>query len=532
VAVVFARLKLRLLANGLRSAQRLFMFLLAAAGAAWIALIGYAALVSLRGDTNQAADLTVVMFAAITLGWTVLPLLGYGSDETLDPQRLALLPLTRLQMLGGLFVASTIGIAPAATLVVLSGALVALPHDVLQTILVGLGAAGTFVLCIVASRTLVTALIPLLRSRRGRDVVVVAITLLAIAPQALRFVQLRSSGESTRHALAAAAATLRWTPFAIGGTVASEASRGHLLRSSLALAVLVVMVTVLLWLWSRALLRAVTVADSERPEARRRDTVARLSLFPRWVRWLPANRVGAVAAKDLRYFARDPRRRAATIGALTIPAIVLLSRLSAPAPSPATTLLALLAVLPASQLSLNQFGLDGAASWAYIASGDDLGSDITGKNLATALFVIPLVLVTAVVFAATSDGWAYVPLTLGLIPAVLGAVLGIGNIVSVRAPYAVPERRNPLAGNTGQGCVAMLASMGALIAEGVVLAPAAILVVLVLGALPIAAATVVAITLTNAYGVVIWLVGRRVTTGIAASRLPELLDAVAPRHAA
>jgi type IV secretory pathway TrbD component len=78
----------------------------------------------------------------------------------------------------------------------------------------------------------------------------------------------------------------------------------------------------------------------------------------------------------------------------------------------------------------------------------------------------------------------------------------------------------------------MLASMGALIAEGVVLAPAAILVVLVLGALPIAAATVVAITLTNAYGVVIWLVGRRVTTGIAASRLPELLDAVAPRHAA
>jgi type IV secretory pathway TrbD component len=78
----------------------------------------------------------------------------------------------------------------------------------------------------------------------------------------------------------------------------------------------------------------------------------------------------------------------------------------------------------------------------------------------------------------------------------------------------------------------MLSSMGALIVEGIVLAPAAVLVVLVLGALPIAAATVVAIIATDAYGIVIWLVGRRVTANLAASRLPELLDAVAPRHAA
>jgi len=533
VAVVFARLKLRLLANGLRSPQRLLMFLLAAAGAAWIALIAFAAVASLRGDTEQAADFTVVLFGAITLGWTVLPVLGYGSDETLDPQRLALLPLTRKQLLTGLFVASTVGIAPTATIVALSGALFALPHGVPQTILVLLGVLGTLALCIVGSRTLVTALIPLLRSRRGRDAVVVGVTLLAVAPQALRFIQLRGSGQTTRHALAAAASTLRWTPFAIGGTVASEAARGHLMNALLGVGALVGLIVALLWLWSRALQRVLTLADAPaRPATRRHDVSVRLPLFPRWVRWLPANRVGAIAAKDLRYFARDPRRRAATIGALTIPAVVLLSRLSEQAPSPATTLLALLAVLPASQLSLNQFGLDGAASWAYVASGDDPQADMTGKNLAAGLFVLPLVLVTALLFAATSGGWSWLPLTVGLIPGVLGVVLGIGNVVSVRAPYAVPDRRNPLAANAGQGCVATLAGMGALAAEAIVLVPPALVVVLLVGVLPLAVATVAGVLVGDAYGIVAWLWGRRVATRIAGARLPELLESVSPRHAA
>ena len=38
------------------------------------------------------------MFGLATVGWTFFPILGFGNDETLDPQRLATIPLTRRQL--------------------------------------------------------------------------------------------------------------------------------------------------------------------------------------------------------------------------------------------------------------------------------------------------------------------------------------------------------------------------------------------------------------------------------------------------
>jgi ABC-2 type transport system permease protein len=533
LALVFARLKLRLLRNGMRSTQRAVMLVIGAAVALWFAALAFSALASLRTDTAEAGDLTVVLFGSIAIGWTLLPVLGYGSDETLDPQRLALLPLNGRQLVTGMLVASAVGIAPVATLLALSGALVALPHDVVQFALVLAGVLGTALLCVVASRTLVTALSPLLRSRRGRDVIIVAVTILAIAPQALRFIGPGRSGGGTRHQLEVAARAVRWTPFALGGTTASEAGRGHLGRSALALVALAAVVGVLLVLWNAALRHALTTADaSATPKHRRRARSAALPLFPRSLAWLPHDRAGAVAAKDLRYFMRDPRRRAAMIGALAFPAVLFISTASARAPSHASTLLALLALFPASQLSLNQFGLEGAAAWVYVASGDDPRADMTGKNVATALFVVPFAVAAAVAFAAVSGGWGYLPLTLGLVPAALGVLLGVGNVASVVVPYAVPERRNPLATNTGQGCLAGLTSLAGLALEMLLLLPAAAAVAIALAALPLAAATVVGIGVADAYGLVVWLAGRQIATAHVRTRLPELLESVSPRQAA
>ena len=73
--------------------------------------------------TPIAPDLAIVVFGVATLGWTVLPILGFGNDETLDPQRLATLPLSRRQLVSGVLAASLVGVAPLATLVALSGAL-------------------------------------------------------------------------------------------------------------------------------------------------------------------------------------------------------------------------------------------------------------------------------------------------------------------------------------------------------------------------------------------------------------------------
>ena len=68
-------------------------------------------------------------------------------------------------------------------------------------------------------------------------------------------------------------------------------------------------------------------------------------------------------------------------------------------------------MLPAAGLTLNQFGLDGAALWSNVAAGNDPRADLIGKNLASMLVMVPLATVSAFVCAAFTHGWAYLPLT-------------------------------------------------------------------------------------------------------------------------
>ena len=181
MARYFALLKLRLIRNGLRSPQYALLFTLGASASAVLAFLGFVFLAALRAHAF-AADATLVVFAAVTLVWTVVPLIGFGTDETLDPQRLALLPLRRGQLLRGLLVAALLGVAPIATAFALTGAIVGLAHDALAVLLISLAIAGTLLLCVVASRTLIAVLAPLLRSRRGRDLLVMSVALAAFVP--------------------------------------------------------------------------------------------------------------------------------------------------------------------------------------------------------------------------------------------------------------------------------------------------------------------------------------------------------------
>lgn len=530
MARTFVRLKLRLLRNGLRIGQAGLLFAIGAFGAAWLAVFGFGALAATRGHTD-GPEIAVVVFAITTLGWTILPILGFGNDETLDPQRLATLPLTRRQLVTGVLAASLVGVAPLATLIALSGALVGLAYDFSSTVLIGAAAVLTLVLCVVASRTLVAVLVPVLRSRRGRDFTILAVTLLALLPPVLELFAARSTdGRDWHRTFVRLAHRVRLTPFAWGGTAAGDAARGHVLAAIGLLLAIVVLVAVLLWIWSHALERGLTSSDAPAPVARRGRSSA--GLIPRALFFLPHNRVGAVAAKDFRYFSRDPRRRAPLIGALVIPAFALTASLSHGADRPSsTTLLALVAVLPAAGLTLNQFGLDGAALWVAVAAGNDPRADLTGKNIASMLVMVPLAAGATILTALFTHGWAYVPITLGLAPAIFGVLLGVGNVMSVRVPYAMPDRRNPLAFNPGQGCATLLAGFGALAVQGILIAPVAALGAVLLHTQPLAIATIATVAIGNAYGGAIWLLGRRIAWRDVWWRLPELLEAVSPRKA-
>jgi len=133
--------------------------------------------------------------------------------------------------------------------------------------------------------------------------------------------------------------------------------------------------------------------------------------------------------------------------------------------------------------------------------------------------------------ASITNGWHYVPLTVGIVPGMLGVVLAVGNMVSVWAPYALPDRRNPLAGNPGQGCVGGIAAMAALLVDAIILLPVGVVTAIALRSLPLAAATILSVGCTTVYGAFAWRVGTRRASRYLWWRMPELLDAVSPRHA-
>jgi ABC-2 type transport system permease protein len=131
-----------------------------------------------------------------------------------------------------LLLAALIGVAPIAIAFALSGAIIGLARDPLSALLIVVAIAGTLLLCVVASRTLIALLAPLLRSRRGRDVLVMTIVLAAFVPQSFRLFGARGGSENTRHAVTEIASRVRFTPFGWGGLAVSQAGRGTCPRPS------------------------------------------------------------------------------------------------------------------------------------------------------------------------------------------------------------------------------------------------------------------------------------------------------------
>ena len=523
----FFRLKLALLRNGLRAGwQRVAGMAIGALVALPSSLLAAAALAAGRGGGADPAvpdPALVVVFFALAVAWVVGPLVAFGVDETLDPARLALLPLPRRRLVVGLVVASSVGVGPLATLVVLAGAVVRLAPLGPGAAVVVAGAAVQFAVCVVASRAATTALSGLLRSRRTRDATTVALAL-ASASLGVAFqvaARLLPSLAGRDGALGGVARSLRWTPPGMAAWSMASAADGRTGAAVLQLAVAAAAVVALGWGWSVALDRLVT-SPGPGPAARRREAP---ELFPRAWAFLPRTRTGAVAAKELRYAWREPRRRVALISTSVFAAAPVAGVLLSGGRRP-TAVLAAAALAPLAGLAAtNQVGADGPALWTNVAAGNDPRADLVGKNLAEALVALAVVAAAATGLAAATGGWAYAPAAVALGAGALGSALGVANVVSVRAPQPVPDAANLWGGASGQGCAAGLVQLVAMAVQGALVVPLVVAVGAALALWPPALALVATAALP--YGFVLWRTGLRLAVDWAWWRQPELLEAVA-----
>ena len=258
MVAVLVRLKLTLLANSLRrSVWRtvgLVVGLVYGFGAVVAVLVG---LFALRFTSAAlTADVTVVAYSALTVGWLLMSLLVFGVDETVDPARFALLPVRARDLLPGLFAAALLGVPGVATVLVAAGLVITwartVPLIAAAAIAFPLGVAT----CVLLARVATSALAAVLASRRFRDLVLVGFALFGVVV-GLGGNLLGTFGASDpgrlRQALAVVAQVAGWSPFGWAWAVPADIARDQWLVAGVHLLLAGGLVAVLWRAWSHFL---------------------------------------------------------------------------------------------------------------------------------------------------------------------------------------------------------------------------------------------------------------------------------------
>lgn len=399
---------------------------------------------------------TTVLFAI----WVFGPLLIGGVDESLDPTRLALLPLTPQEMRRGLVAGSLIGTLPVGTVIALSGMIIGQPASPIQLICALIIATTLLLLCLGASRSLAVALAYASRSRRGKDLAMLLASLgaaaLFLGTQAVRFFD-----DSTRNHI------IRWLrllPSGQLGVAVAELQTGRidmaLLRTLPWLAVAIVLIR----LWLIGLDRL--LVDGERVvHVRVSGNRSPLALVPRALRRWATHPTIVMAAKDLRYLARSPQRRSSLIVTVVIGTVfALLQSMRYAGGTELAVLGAPIAVLFGVHATNNLLGTDAASLWIDQGAGITLRQQLVARGVAaTPNLIVPTIL-AAGVLAVLNGGLRAFFLIVVLSLTCWGLPLGIGSVVSVIAPFSQPDVGNPHANRRASagrgGLVSVMAVVG------------------------------------------------------------------------
>jgi ABC-2 type transport system permease protein len=520
MARLLVQLKLRLLANALRSSNRAkASFMISTAFAVLTALGMFALLASLRGQST-AVDLTSVLFTVFAFGWLILPLLAFGLDSTLDPATMALYPLRTRELAVGLLAASATGAWPAANVIGLLGVLIGLARGVLGVLVALVAVLLQVLFCITLARFVTTSMAGLLRSRRGKDLA--AFLFIPIVAGYEFFTQvvpkLAATGKLTSASFTGFDAWMRWLPPGLAAHAIQDASDGHPGPAVARLALLAAVIVVLGWLWIRSLSRALVSPDSSTQSSRVRAAV------------LPLGRYGlrgAVAARFWIYQRREPLSLVywGMVAVITVAASI--SSIIGPKHHPAVTFLS--AVLGAAFIGYFHANTVGSTGPSFVMEATALTDRkalrayLSGQNIVLAVIGVPLLV--ALTFglgaAAGFPTFGFEAMPVGL--AALGAALAVSNIITVTGAYPMVKRvGTPIyVSAPGYGSSRVAASIGTLFGVPVLAAPVIVAAVLTAGA-PLAIRAPVLTVCAAAYGLALAWAGVRIAAAAGEGKMPEL----------
>lgn len=545
----FARLKLRLLGNGFRGRPaRVVTFVFGGLFGLYLAGLGFLIFATSAAAEPQVRLLIATLGGgALVLGSAVLPLVWFGVDDTLDPARFALLPLTRTRLVSGLLVAALFGVPAGGVLIATAGLLVPAgahgggPAAVTQL----LGIAAGLLLCLALARAVTSAFASVLRSRRVRDLAWVLIACVAALLGPLQLMVVSAVQQADWARLTAVARVVAWTPLAAPYTVGWEMAEGRPVAALAKLLITLLTLGLVLWWWVSTIESALAGAAVSRPgrAGRRVRGGAASQLLPRLLPGLPVTPFGALVAREIRYWWRDARRRSSLIMVVVIglfvPVVitagaggfivdardgVAFSLVGTASPVTVHVTMLFISAFTASMLA-NQFGYDGTAYAAHLTVAVPGRLELSARALAYSVVMVPLLIVVGVAMALVQSSASTALGAWGVLAAGYGAGVAVNQLLSVLAPYPLPETSNPFATGSGQAAAkSMLALLGLALA-GAVAVPVLLLAVVLGDVWPW-----VALPVGVGYAVTAMTVGAYLAGDLLDRRAPELLASVTPKR--
>ncbi len=535
---------------------------------------------------SQATELLLIVLVGLYIFWSVLPLIEFSVNEGLDVTKLTLYPLTRVERMVSLLLATLLDIPTLGILATFAAILLGWSTP-FPTLLIAIPALlVAYVHIIGLSQLVLATFMGLLRSRRYRDLTIILFALFGSFCSIAQQVAARQIGQFDRHLFASIhlAQYLRFTPPGMDGWAISRASEGDWATAVLWLFISAVLTFPLLWLWMVVLERGISTAETASTRSRRlrlaplgngtpAATQARpapstaalvstkaitpsqapaaaqvaagpasshptagpshISAAPHipsvWQRLFPLP-VQAIFAKDLRYFWRDPQMKASMLSSLFILIVIFVGPLlgtdgHARTVRPWSVLFSCIAPLFLTMnLSLNIFGLERQALTTLFLFPARPQYLLWGKNLAVASVAFTEQTLVAAAFAIITGGWGYYIPAIILGTAAILVMLGCGNILSVFLPFRVQQFRmgSSSSGSPEAGCLRALMGMCSLAVTAVILSPVVAGVVIPI-VLDVPAILALTLPIALLYGVGIHQGASRFIAPRLVQRMPEIL---------
>jgi len=451
VVALIVGLKWQLLRNGLRrSTPQLVGMVLGAVYGLSVLVVAVSALVALRlaapGEVARTA--VIIGGSTLTLCWAIFPVMAYGADETLDPARFATFAVPRRQLVLGLLASSLVSVPAAVTVILGLATVVTWSRSVLALLVAPVAAVVAVLTCVALSRVTSTAFSAMSRHRRGREVVSVLVLLITVG---LLVVGSSVLGHISAAVLARLAEVLGWTPLGLAWSAPAEVAGGAIGSGLLRLALAFVVLTVALLSWDALLHGALENprGTSGGRSYQKGSGGTELGWFAR----MPSTAAGAVAARSITYWRRDPRYLSSFAMMLLLPLGFLLPLLSGGSRAWS------LAMAPAAGFFLgwsmhNDIAYDGTAFWTHVSTGVSGRDDRLGRLAPMAMVAAVLLPGYGCLGCALTGRWDLWPAMVGIGLGYLLTGFGVANVMSALQPYPVPgPGENPFGAPPGSSAL-------------------------------------------------------------------------------